>query len=225
MSPQLSVCISNEARVRLLCPFGQPIRHLERLGSMRPTYAERREFVPVSSDVIQTYSVPSCCWWLAWHEKSVYIFAIQHFQREDLMARVFITGSADGLGAMAAKLLVEEGHSVILHARNEARGKEALENIPGAETVVYGDLSSISQTKDVADQVNRLGTFDAVIHNAGIGYRESRRIATEDGLPRLFAVNTLAPYILTALIHRPARLVYLSSAMHEAGDATLNDLA
>lgn len=141
------------------------------------------------------------------------------------MARVFITGSADGLGAMAAKLLVEEGHSVILHARNEARGKEALENIPGAETVVYGDLSSISQTKDVADQVNRLGTFDAVIHNAGIGYRESRRIATEDGLPRLFAVNTLAPYILTALIHRPARLVYLSSAMHEAGDATLNDLA
>jgi NAD(P)-dependent dehydrogenase (short-subunit alcohol dehydrogenase family) len=140
------------------------------------------------------------------------------------MARVFITGSSDGLGRMAAQLLVEQGHGVVLHARSEQRGKEALAAVPGAESVVIGDLSSIAQTRDVADQVNRLGLFDAVIHNAGVGYREPRRIATEDGLPQVFAVNTLAPYILTALIRRPTRLVYLSSGLHKSGDASLKDL-
>jgi NAD(P)-dependent dehydrogenase (short-subunit alcohol dehydrogenase family) len=100
---------------------------------------------------------------------------------------------------MAAQLLLEQGHKVVLHARNQQRGKEAMSAVPGAETVVTGDLSSIAQTRGVADQVNALGEFDAVIHNAGVGYRESRRIATEDGLPHVFAVNTLAPYILTAL--------------------------
>jgi len=141
------------------------------------------------------------------------------------MARVFITGSSDGLGRMAAQLLIEQGHRVVLHARNEPRGEEALAAVPGAETVVIGDLSSIAQTRSVADQVNRLGSFDGVIHNAGVGYREPRRIATEDGLPHVFAVNTLAPYILTALIRRPKRLVYLSSGLHRSGDATLKDMA
>ena len=132
------------------------------------------------------------------------------------MARVFISGSSDGLGRMAAQLLIEQGHRVVLHARNELRGEEALAAVPGAETVVVGDLSSIAQTRSVADQVNRLGSFDAVIHNAAVGYREPPRIATEDGLAHVFAVNTLAPYILTALIRRPKRLVDLSSALHRA---------
>jgi len=141
------------------------------------------------------------------------------------MARVFITGSSDGLGRMAAQLLIEQGHSVVLHARNEERGREALAAVPGAETVAIGDLSSLAQTRDVAAQLNALGAFDAVIHNAGVGYREPRRIATEDGLPHVFAVNTMAPYVLTALIQRPKRLVYLSSGLHKAGDASLQDLA
>jgi NAD(P)-dependent dehydrogenase (short-subunit alcohol dehydrogenase family) len=141
------------------------------------------------------------------------------------MARVFITGSSDGLGRMAAQLLIEQGHGVVLHARNQARGEEALAAVRGAETVVIGDLTSIAQTRKVAEQVNALGAFDAVIHNAGIGYREPRRIATEDGLPQVFAVNTLAPYILTALIQRPKRLVYLSSGLHRSGDESLKDLA
>ena len=141
------------------------------------------------------------------------------------MARVFITGSSDGLGQMAAQLLIEQGHGAVLHARNEQRGREALSAVPGAETVVIGDLTSIAQTRRVAEQVNALGSFDAVIHNAGIGYREPRRIATEDGLPHVFAVNTLAPYILTALIKKPKRLVYLSSGLHKSGDASLKDLA
>jgi NAD(P)-dependent dehydrogenase (short-subunit alcohol dehydrogenase family) len=140
------------------------------------------------------------------------------------MTRVFITGSSDGLGRMAAQLLVEQGHGVVLHARNEKRGQEALAAVPGAEGVVIGDLASIAQTRTVAEQVNGLGLFDAVIHNAAIGYREPRRIATEDGLPQVFAVNTLAPYILTALIKKPKRLVYLSSGLHRNGDASLKDL-
>jgi NAD(P)-dependent dehydrogenase (short-subunit alcohol dehydrogenase family) len=125
---------------------------------------------------------------------------------------------------MAAQLLIEQGHRVLLHARNQQRAQEALSRVPGAEGVVTGDLTSIAQTRRVAEQVNQLGAFDAVIHNAGIGYREPRRIATEDGLPHLFAVNTLAPYILTALIERPKRLVYLSSGLHRNGDASLEDL-
>src|SRR3984885_485 len=141
------------------------------------------------------------------------------------MARVFITGSSDGLGQMAARLLIEQGHSVVLHARSEQRGDQALAAVPGAQSVVVGDLASIAQTCSVADQVNRLGSLDAVIHNAGVGYREPRRIATEDGLPHVFAVNTLAPYILTALIEKPKRLVYLSSGLHQSGDISLKDLA
>jgi NAD(P)-dependent dehydrogenase (short-subunit alcohol dehydrogenase family) len=140
------------------------------------------------------------------------------------MARVFITGSSDGLGRGAAELLIEQGHAVVLHARNEARARATRAALPQAEDVVIGDLSSIAQTRGVADQVNALGVFDAVIHNAGIGYREPRRIATEDGLPNVFAVNTLAPYILTVLIHRPKRLVYLSSGLHKSGDPSLFDL-
>ncbi len=141
------------------------------------------------------------------------------------MARVFITGSSDGLGQMAAQLLVAQGHKVLLHARSEQRGQQALAAVAGAESVVIGDLASIAQTRNVAEQVNQLGKFDAVIHNAAVGYQEPRRIATEDGLPHVFAVNTLAPYILTALIHQPKRLVYLSSGLHQSGDASLKDLA
>jgi short-subunit dehydrogenase len=98
------------------------------------------------------------------------------------MARIFITGSSDGLGLAAAQLLLEQGHSVVLHARSQQRAEETQNKLQAAESVVVGDLTSIAQTRYLADQVNRLGTFDAIIYNAGIGYRESRRIVTEDGL-------------------------------------------
>jgi NAD(P)-dependent dehydrogenase (short-subunit alcohol dehydrogenase family) len=112
----------------------------------------------------------------------------------------------------------------VLHARSRERANEALAAIKGAETAVVGDLSSIQETRGVADQVNRLGKLDAVIHNAGIGYRERRRVATVDGLPQVFAINTLAPYILTCLIEKPKRLIYVSSGMHRSGDTSLRDL-
>ena len=140
------------------------------------------------------------------------------------MSRIFITGSVDGLGQMAARLLINDGHKVVLHARNTERAKIAIAAVPGAESVVNGDLSSIVETISVAEQVNKLGNFDAVIHNAGVGYQERQRIATADGLPQVFAVNSLAPYILTCLINKPKRLIYVSSGLHRDGDASLQDL-
>jgi NAD(P)-dependent dehydrogenase (short-subunit alcohol dehydrogenase family) len=131
------------------------------------------------------------------------------------MARIFITGSADGLGQLAAKALINQGHQVVLHARNEKRGREALAKVAGAESVVTGDLGSIDETIQLASKVNALGTFDAVIHNAAVYYASGEEI---------FAVNTLAPYILTCLIQRPERLIYLSSDMHEGGRSKLERL-
>jgi NAD(P)-dependent dehydrogenase (short-subunit alcohol dehydrogenase family) len=119
--------------------------------------------------------------------------------------------------------MVGDGHRVVLHARNEKRAKEAWAAVPGAETAIAGDLSSIAECKQIAENVNALGAFDAVIHNAGV-YLQPRRIDTVDGLPQVFAVNTLAPYILTALIRKPKRLVYLTSGLHRGGDPSLKDL-
>ena len=139
------------------------------------------------------------------------------------MARVFISGSSTGLGLMAGQLLVEQGHRVVLHARNGKRANDARRALPRTEEVVTGDLGTIAGAKDVAAQINGLGRFDAVIHNAAVGYREPHRL-TADGLPQVFSINTLAAYILTALIERPKRLVYLSSGMHQHADANLDDI-
>ncbi len=140
------------------------------------------------------------------------------------MARILVTGSTDGLGLMAARLLVKDGHEVTLHARNDTRADDARDELPGARDVVVGDLSSISGMRRVAEQANVLGRYHAVIHNAGIGYREPRRIVTVDGLSHVFAVNVLAPFLVTVLMTRPDRLVYLSSGMHRGGDPDLSDL-
>jgi NAD(P)-dependent dehydrogenase (short-subunit alcohol dehydrogenase family) len=139
------------------------------------------------------------------------------------MSRVFITGSADGLGLMAAELLLQEGHQVTAHARNDARARAVRARLGGAAAVVTGDLATVAGMRDLAGQVNILGHHDAVIHNAGVGYREPSRMQTADGLCHVFAINVLAPYLLTALIDRPDRLVYLSSGMHTGGDPSLRD--
>jgi len=139
------------------------------------------------------------------------------------MARIFITGSAGGLGLMSAKLLADAGHQVTLHARNEARAQMAKEALPTAEDVVVGDVATIDQMRSVAQQATATGQFDAVIHNVGVGYREPRRTATGDGLAHVFAINVLAPYLITAMMPRPSRLVYLSSGMHRGGNSSLAD--
>jgi NAD(P)-dependent dehydrogenase (short-subunit alcohol dehydrogenase family) len=139
------------------------------------------------------------------------------------MSRIFISGSSAGLGLMAAARLIQQGHRVVLHARNARRAEDARRELPKSEAIVIGDIETIAGAKNIAGQVNALGRFDGVIHNAAVGYREGHRV-TADGLPHVFAINTLSAYILTALIDRPKRLVYLSSGMHHHADANLGDI-
>ena len=131
------------------------------------------------------------------------------------MARVLITGSADGLGLAVGQRLIDQGHEVVLHARNAARAADTRRAAPGAADVLVGDLSSDAGTRSLADAANASGRFDAVIHNAGVGSGSG---------PALVTVNVLAPYLLTALMTRPDRLVYLSSGMHRSGRADLTGL-
>jgi NAD(P)-dependent dehydrogenase (short-subunit alcohol dehydrogenase family) len=127
--------------------------------------------------------------------------------------RIFITGSADGLGRAAADTLLAAGHRVVVHARSAGRMDGARDLIDrGAEPVV-GDLAEPVAVRGVAGQVNELGTMDAVIHNAGV-YRGAQ----------ILPVNVVAPYLLTALMDRPGRLVYLSSGMHHGGHPQVTGL-
>jgi NAD(P)-dependent dehydrogenase (short-subunit alcohol dehydrogenase family) len=132
------------------------------------------------------------------------------------MSRIFITGSTDGLGFLAAKELQSQGHDVVLHARNSGRAHQAMERLPGASSVLVGDLSDIEQTKGLADQANKTGNFDAVIHNVGVYQSPANTIV---------AVNILAPYILTCLMQKPKRLIYLSSGMHRQGKPKIENLS
>jgi NAD(P)-dependent dehydrogenase (short-subunit alcohol dehydrogenase family) len=134
---------------------------------------------------------------------------------------VFITGSTAGIGLTTAQMLQETGHRVVLHARNPSRAAQSRSvlNAP----VVVGDLFSLAETEAVAEQVRSLGSMDAVIHNAGI-YESGGRVQTVDGLERTFQVNVLAPYVLSALIPLPSRLVYVTSGMASGGQIILDDL-
>jgi NAD(P)-dependent dehydrogenase (short-subunit alcohol dehydrogenase family) len=139
------------------------------------------------------------------------------------MAIVFITGSTDGLGRAAAQSLLDQGHRVVLHARSADRAA-ALGNLASrAAGIVVGDLRSAAETRSIANQVNAIGRMDAIIHNAGV-YTQRSRGSTPEGHASTLAINTLAPYVLTALIERPGRLVYLSSGLHRGGEGSLDDL-
>ncbi len=132
------------------------------------------------------------------------------------MAKIFITGSTDGLGLLAARMLIEQGHEVILHAHNIERAKDAKNLLPKAKTVLIADLSDMEATKHLAEEVNSLGQFDAIIHNAAV-YQATK--------PLIFTVNVLAPYILTAMIEKPKRLIYIGSNMHLQGSSDMNSLS
>jgi NAD(P)-dependent dehydrogenase (short-subunit alcohol dehydrogenase family) len=136
-----------------------------------------------------------------------------------MAARIFITGSTDGLGLAVARNLIDERYEVVLHARSRERAKALADLAPHARGIVIGDLSSAAETRGVAEQVNLIGRMDAVIHNAGV-YLEPERGNTPEGHARTLAINLLAPYVLTACIERPDRLVYISSGMHRSGGPT-----
>jgi NAD(P)-dependent dehydrogenase (short-subunit alcohol dehydrogenase family) len=126
------------------------------------------------------------------------------------MPRIFITGSADGLGRATAQTLLDSGHEVLVHARSEERLAAVSDLVDRGAVPVVGDLADLSQTREVAEQVNRIGRVEAVIHNAGVFAG-----------PSVLPVNVVASYLLTALVQRPRRLVYLSSDMHRGGRADL----
>jgi NAD(P)-dependent dehydrogenase (short-subunit alcohol dehydrogenase family) len=121
---------------------------------------------------------------------------------EQRIAIVFITGSTDGLGRAAAQSVLEQGHRVVLHARSDDRAAALGELASRSEEVVVGDLQSGAETRSIADQVDAIGRMDAVIHNAGI-YTQRSRGSTPEGHAVTLAINTLAPYMLTALIGGP----------------------
>jgi NAD(P)-dependent dehydrogenase (short-subunit alcohol dehydrogenase family) len=129
------------------------------------------------------------------------------------MARIFVTGSADGLGRATAQSLMDDGHQVIVHVRNESRLNAVQDLLDRGAACVVGDLSDVEQTRDVSRQVNRIGPVDAVVHNAGVLHG-----------PHIFQVNVVAPYLLTVLIPRPRRLIYLSSGMHRGGRPHLDSI-
>src|SRR5581483_8834818 len=122
------------------------------------------------------------------------------------MARIFITGSADGLGRLAAETLLDDGHAVVVHVRSRERLTAVADLVNRGAAVVVGDLADVEQTRAVGRDVNALGRMDAVIHNAGV-YTG----------PSVMPVNIVAPYLLTALIERTRRLIYLSSGLHRSG--------
>ncbi|OTA55217.1 NAD(P)-binding protein [Hypoxylon sp. EC38] len=140
------------------------------------------------------------------------------------MARIFITGSSDGLGLRSAKALSKRGHDVYLHARNSQRAQDARAALPEAKDVFVADLTSIEETKSLAEKLNQTGPWDAIVHNAGVMNGVSR-LKGKEGIPALFAVNTLAPYIVSSLVDPPPkRYIFLSSGMHHGGDASLRNI-
>ena len=140
------------------------------------------------------------------------------------MARIFITGSSQGIGTECGRQLTALGHDVVLHGRDEARSAAALAAVPDAVAVVTGDLASLAGTSEVAAQANELGPFDAVIHNAGIGGGAPERTVTDDGLELIFQVNAVAPYVLTCLMPVSPRMVYLTSGLENQGRWHPDDL-
>jgi len=140
------------------------------------------------------------------------------------MSRIFITGSAQGIGAECARQLAAQGHEVVLHGRTPERAAAAHEQLPQAAAAVSGDLASLAGARAVAEQANAAGPFDVVIHNAGIGGGIAERTLTEDGLELIFHTNVVGPYLVTALMPVAARMIYLTSGLESQGVWEPDDL-
>jgi NAD(P)-dependent dehydrogenase (short-subunit alcohol dehydrogenase family) len=129
------------------------------------------------------------------------------------MSRIFVTGSTDGIGLESARRFLESGHHVVLHARNDSRAGAVRDLTERGAELVIGDLSRLREVRGLADQVNEFGTMDVVIHNAAV-IGDSDRNPTPEGHARTLAVNALVPYVLSCLIDRPERLIYISGGLN-----------
>lgn len=126
------------------------------------------------------------------------------------MSRILVTGSADGLGRLAAESLLSAGHAVVVHARNQERATSLQALIEGGADLVVGDFADRDAVRRVAAELNAAEPLDAVIHNAGVWSGRA-----------VMPVNIIAPYLLTVLLPGPRRLVYLSSGSHFGGRPSL----
>ncbi len=139
---------------------------------------------------------------------------------------ILITGSTDGIGLETAEMLVSLGHHVLLHGRNPSKLEDAektLSALPGDGRVesYVADLSLMANVEALAEEVaGQHAKLDVLINNAGV-FKASDPV-TADGLDVRFAVNTIAPYLLTRrllpLIGSSGRVINLSSAAQSPVD-------
>ncbi|OQD71613.1 hypothetical protein PENPOL_c001G03104 [Penicillium polonicum] len=140
------------------------------------------------------------------------------------MVRILITGSTDGFGLEAARQLVQRNHTVYLHARSQERADEVKAKLPGAAGVLVADLTSVAETRKLAEEANAIGVFDSVILNAGLLYGPFRK-TSDTGVPAMVFVNVIAPYILACLLKQPKRLTFIASVLHrEAANIDAKDI-
>ena len=134
------------------------------------------------------------------------------------MTTICLTGSTDGIGAVAARALLEQGHRVLVHARSEARGRPVVEGLPGDVDLVVGDLASLDEVRALGARLRR-EPLHVLVHNAGVWVRGDTPAGTTDGFETTFGVNVLAPHLLTALVagHLSDRLLWLGSGMAASG--------
>ena len=147
---------------------------------------------------------------------------------------VLITGSTDGIGRQAALELAALGATVLVHGRDAARGRNVVEEIRTATgnqkvDLFIADLSSLQQVRQLAaDITNRCSALHVLINNAGVFMNE--RQLTVDGLETTFAVNHLAPFLLTNLLldllkkSAPSRIITVSSVAHTRGNLDFDNL-
>ncbi|MGW4517715.1 SDR family NAD(P)-dependent oxidoreductase [Streptomyces sp. NPDC004393] len=129
------------------------------------------------------------------------------------MSRILVTGSADGLGRAAADALLSRGHQVVVHARNPQRAKGLDGMVARGAELVVADFTDRDAVRRMAAALDEAAPLDAVIHNAGVWSG-----------PAVMPVNVIAPYLLTALMPTPGRLVYLSSSSHFSGRPVLQGI-
>ncbi|WP_062304756.1 SDR family NAD(P)-dependent oxidoreductase [Demequina subtropica] len=133
------------------------------------------------------------------------------------MPRALVTGAAQGLGSEISRRLVALGYDVVVHGRDAARTEVALAAVPDALAGVTGRLDSLSSTRLLADDARGRGPYDVIVHNAALGPEQERPIPTEDGIERILQVNLVAPYLLSALLTVPRRIVLIGSDAAFAG--------